>query len=251
MKLWPLVIAVSILLIPIARAETLIFEIPISANDTPRVLSSYHPSTDLTKNSEAGEVFIATSNFKVSRAVFEIQRLSSSVTVNLRVVLYDSLSGTYGSSSTPSDVNSFKAASDWVLAANIPAGSTNQISFIFPAPPELLNTRQYAISVTMDTTGTIDLGYQVYFDFDNGYAGNLFIYADGYAAGSNDHGLQLYGTLVEGFAGPSTSQGSSPDILQTDQPSALPVVGGSTLLVLGLGLAAYLGLVGRKRGTGF
>ena len=249
MKRLILILLSMLLLIPVAKAETLIFEIPISANDTPRVLSAYHPSTDLTKNSEAGEVFTSNSNFKVSRAVFEIQRLSSSVTVSLRAVLYNSLSGTYGSSSTPSNVNTVKATSDFVLAANIPAGSTSQISFVFPNPPELFNAQQYAVSVTMDATGTIDLGYQVYFDLDNGYGGNLFVYADGYGAGSNDHGLQLWGTPVEGFTGPSTSQ---TDSSTNNQPSSLPVAGSSTLLIVGLGVVAYFGLFrGRKRGAVF
>ena len=36
-----------------------------------------------------------------------------------------------------------------------------------------------------------------------------------------------------------------------DQPPILPVVGGSTLLIIGLGLVAYLGVRGRKRGVSF
>ena len=249
MKPWPFLLFL-LALIPIVRAESLMFEVPISANDTPRVLSDYHPS-DAALNSEAGEAFLSTRDFTLSRAVFEIQRLSSSVTVSLQAVLYSSLSGTYGSTATPASVTTTLATSGLVLASTITAGSNSQVSFYFNPAPTLLENRQYAVSVTMGTTGTIDLGYQVYFDGDNGYAGNLFIYQNGaYTGGANDHGVQLYGTPVEGFQGQPSSPPSS-DQPSMDQPPTLPVVGGSTLLIVGVGLGAYLLVRGRKRGVSF
>jgi len=62
--------------------------------------------------------------------------------------------------------------------------------------------------------------------------------------------------IIDVGTGTYVGGGSSTTITDTDssadsQPSTLPVVGGSTLLILGVGVVAYLGLKGRKRVVGF
>jgi len=54
--------------------------------------------------------------------------------------------------------------------------------------------------------------------------------------------------IGSGSLGGTIDTGQDPS---TDQPSLLPVVGSSTLLILGIGVVAYLGLRGRKRGVAF
>ena len=62
-----------------------------------------------------------------------------------------------------------------------------------------------------------------------------------------DSSTNIVVEVEKSFSGLGTTTGQSPEI----EPPLLPVVGGSTLLILGLGVVAYLGLRGRKRGIGF
>ena len=129
----------------------------------------------------------------------------------------------------------------------------NKVSFSFNTGQLSANT-WYSLEVQTSATGIIDLGNSVSIHIAaaglRNHQGQNFYYSSaGYqviTGGTEDFVFEILGETGGGTAGGTTGTDSS-----MDQLPVLPVVGGSTLLIFGVGLGAYLLVRGRKRGVSF
>lgn len=236
----------------IVRGEGVFHSYPTTFSDTIRALNCLHPCTDNNLQSETGQVFAPPVTIKTTRIVFLIGR-DDGTTVRIRAVVHDALTGVYPITNVPANVNSPIATSEWVAAADVALGGIS-VSFNFTNPPVLDGGKSYAVSVQMDSSGTIvGNGYEVYFDPDSTFTGNRYRYSgNGYTAESGDHGFEVWGDEVAASSGPGGSGGDGglfQPLSDVAGSLASPLVGVplGTLLIVGVAAWFLLRPKGKRR----
>jgi hypothetical protein len=212
-----------------------------------RLLTDNHPSDSGT--SSLGQTFRPSQDISaITKASFSISR--GGVGGNPTVTMVAVISSSDGAVPTTELFRSTTIISSSNLN---PSGvAVNIVSFTFGSgQSRLTKNAWYSLEVQTSATGTIDIGNNVRVDnpdstLMNHQGSNFFYGSSGYVSvggGTEDFVFEVQGSTGGFLGGGGIIQDPS-----TDQPSPLPVLGGSTaiLVIAGIGAVYFLGLRGKR-----
>jgi len=229
---------------------------PIKPVNAPQVLQDSYGSANndgdellgAAFNLAAGQSFTPKDTADITEARFLLKK-TGSPTGTIYARLYTLGTGSYGDTSIPGNL---LVTSNGFDVSTLTTTYT-MTAFSFSTAQIMNGEARYFIVIDFtgigDPTALGAAGIDVSSPSHNGnmaenQAGNWNSFS------SQDMVFEVYGNVKTEPTGQGTSPPSSDQPL-TDQPSILPVAGGSTLVLIGLGVIAYFGLRGRKRGVPF
>jgi len=229
---------------------------PIKPVNAPQVLQDSYDSANndgdellgSAFNLAAGQSFTPKDTADITEARFLLKK-TGSPTGTIYARLYTLGTGSYGDTSIPGNL---LVTSNGFDVSTLTTTYT-MTSFSFSTAQIMNGEARYFIVIDFtgigDPTALGAAGIDVSSPSHNGnmaenQAGNWNSFS------SQDMVFEVYGNVKTEPIGQGTSPPSSDQPL-TDQPPILPVAGGSTLVLIGLGVIAYFGLRGRKRGVPF
>src|SRR3990167_3890748 len=230
-------ILVLLLTVQPVQADTLEDSYGSANNDGDELLGDAY-------NQAAGQAFTPKDTVDISEARF-LLRKSGSPTGTAYARLY-SITGAYGDTGIPA--NLLASSTGFDVSTLTTTYTMTSFSFVLPLYRVNEGVRYF---IVVDFTGIgnpIALGSAAIDVSNPGHNGNMAEYQVSWNSfSSQDMIFEVYGVNVQPKL---EGQGTTfPADQPTDQPPILPVAGGSTLVLIGLGVIAYFGLRGRKRGV--